>query len=86
MSISLTRSLGAQRARRSAAARDAAETRGLLASVLVALRAWREERRGRLRVDPLPPNQLTGGGHAGPFGAAYLLHRSVDRQDERLRE
>ncbi len=48
------------------------------ARLVAAVRAQREERRGRVRVDPQPLGPW--GGHAGPFAAAQLLLRRARRE------
>lgn len=44
------------------------------------LRSVREERRGRVRVEPPIRGLWTAGGHAGAFGVAYLARRR-DRKE-----
>jgi hypothetical protein len=43
-----------------------------------AVEAMRDERRGRVRVDPQPLGPW--GGHTGPFAAAHLLLRRARRE------
>lgn len=43
------------------------------------MQSVREQRRGRVRVEPLTRGLGTGGGHASAFGAAYLMLRSDAR-------
>jgi hypothetical protein len=61
-----------------------ASTRDLRAAWRTWALAWvhsvQEERRGRVRVEPPIRGLWTAGGHAGVFGAAYLLRR---RRQER---
>ena len=50
----------------------------LRARMVAAVEAMRDERRGRVRVDPQPLGPW--GGHAGPFAAAHLLLRRARRE------